>query len=229
MAALGLASGVHCAGMCGGIVTAFSVVHRDERARAGVSPRLLVFNGGRISSYALGGALAGTIGSLGWYASGAQAGLSVLASVVLVLVGMHVAGLRGPMRFLESLGVPLWRRIQPIAVSLTKKRGIVPAYAAGLAWGWLPCGMTYSMLMLAATTASAASGAAVMVAFGAGTLPSMVTATIAFERVTGALSKRATFRNLAGALLLAFGLWTVGSGVYHGLVHGGHDHHMAAA
>ena len=69
------------------------------------------------------------------------------------------------------------------------------------------------MLMLAGMTASAPSGAAVMAAFGVGTLPSMVTATVAFERVAGALTTRVTVRVLAGALLLAFGLWTAGSGV----------------
>jgi hypothetical protein len=212
MAALGLASGVHCAGMCGGIVTAFSVVHRDERARAGVSPRLLVFNGGRISSYALGGALAGTIGSLGWYASGAQAGLSVLASVVLVLVGMHVAGLRGPMRFLESLGVPLWRRIQPIAVSLTKKRGIVPAYAAGLAWGWLPCGLVYGALTAAAFAGSPAKGAAAMLAFGLGTLPWLLAAGVAAARLRIWMVRKPVRLGVGGAVL-GFGVW--------GLAHAG--------
>jgi sulfite exporter TauE/SafE len=71
--------------------------------------------------------------------------------------------------------------------------------------------MTYSMLLLAATTASVPMGAAVMLAFGLGTLPSMVTATIAFERMAKLLSSKATLRNVAGALLLAFGLYTAGS------------------
>src|SRR6185369_14838304 len=87
MAALGLASGVHCAGMCGGIVTAFSLSkadrNREQQSWNPVALRLLVFNAGRISSYALGGAIAAGIGSLGWYASGGQAALSFVASVAL--------------------------------------------------------------------------------------------------------------------------------------------------
>jgi sulfite exporter TauE/SafE len=75
--------------------------------------------------------------------------------------------------------------------------------------------MTYSMLLLAATTASAATGSGVMLAFGLGTLPSMVTATVAFERMARTLSARATLRNVAGALLLGFGLWTAGNALYH--------------
>jgi sulfite exporter TauE/SafE len=88
--------------------------------------------------------------------------------------------------------------------------------------------MTYSMLLLAATTASAGNGAAVMAAFGAGTLPSMITATVAFERVARALSARATLRNLAGGLLLVFGLWTAGMALYHGALHATHQHQAPA-
>ena len=88
MVALGLASGVHCAGMCGGIVTAFSVKNRGQSP---ISARLIVFNAGRISSYAIAGALAGT---LGWYAGGPQTALLVLANFVLVFVGLHLAGVR---------------------------------------------------------------------------------------------------------------------------------------
>jgi sulfite exporter TauE/SafE len=85
------------------------------------------------------------------------------------------------------------------------------------------------MLLLAATTASAADGALVMAAFGVGTLPAMVSATVAFERAARLLANRATLRNVAGALLLAFGAWTAGSALYHLLAHGtrgagsGHD------
>jgi len=99
------------------------------------------------------------------------------------------------------------------------------ALGLGLAWGWLPCGMTYSMLLLAATTASAATGAAVMLAFGLGTLPSMVTATLAFDRIARGLSRRASLRAIAGALLLAFGLWTAGQALYGALGGGGHGGH----
>ena len=206
MAALGLASGVHCVGMCGGIATAFSLVHRKEnRGQSPISIRVLAFTGGRITSYALGGAIVGTIGSLGWYASGAQAGLSMLASVVLVLVGIHLAGLRGPMRFLENLGVPLWRRIQPFAARLTKKPGPAAAYAAGLAWGWLPCGLVYGALTAAAFAGSPAQGAAAMLAFGLGTLPWLLAAGVAAARLRAWMTK-APVRLGVGGGVLGFGV-----------------------
>jgi len=209
MAALGLASGVHCAGMCGGIVTAFSL---SNPSRAASFPRLVLFNAGRISSYALGGAIAGTIGALGWYAAGGQAALSVVASVVLGLVGMHLAGLRGPMRLLEGLGLPLWRRVQPIAARLTKRQGIAPAYAAGLAWGWLPCGLVYGALSAAAFAGSPEEGAAAMLAFGLGTAPWLLAAGAAAAKLR-AWMVRKPVRLTVGGTILGFGLW--------GLAHAG--------
>ena len=77
------------------------------------------------------------------------------------------------------------------------------------------------MLLLAATTASASTGALVMAAFGLGTLPAMVSTTVAFDRAARLLSTKATLRTVAGALLLAFGAWTAGNAVYHAVVHGG--------
>jgi sulfite exporter TauE/SafE len=78
------------------------------------------------------------------------------------------------------------------------------------------------MLLLAATTAAPASGALVMAAFGVGTLPAMVGATLAFERAARLLAHRASLRHVAGGLLLAFGAWTAGNAVYHGLAHATH-------
>ena len=213
MAALGLASGVHCAGMCGGIVSAFSLVHRDREHGANpISKRLLAFNAGRISSYALAGAVAGSIGALGWYATGGQAALSVAASVVLGLVGMHLAGLRGPMLLLERFGVPLWRRIQPVAVSFSRKKDIVSAYAAGLAWGWLPCGLVYGALSAAVFAGGPGEGAAAMLAFGLGTAPWLLAAGAAAARLRAWMARK-PMRLAVGGTVLGFGLW--------GLAHAG--------
>ena len=124
---------------------------------------------------------------------------------------------------LEAAGSGLWRRVMPWASGRARTRNTLRgATALGLAWGWLPCGLSYSMLLLAATTADAAMGALVMAAFGLGTLPAMVTATVAFDRAARALSRKATLRTAAGALLLVFGAWTAGNAAYHAVAHGGH-------
>jgi sulfite exporter TauE/SafE len=118
--------------------------------------------------------------------------------------------------------------VLPTMTRGARRDGLAGAITLGLAWGWLPCGLSYSMLLLAATTASPAGGALVMAAFGVGTLPAMVGATLAFERAARLLARRASLRRVAGGLLLAFGAWTAGSAVYHGLAHAGHAGGAAA-
>jgi sulfite exporter TauE/SafE len=202
MLALGAGSGVHCVGMCGGIVSAFSVV--EFRSRSSVFPRQVLFNAGRISSYALAGAVAGTLGTAA-RALPLQHALHLLANVALVLVGLHLAGI-GPLRHAERLAAPLWRRLQPLAARVSSRGN---PYLAGLVWGWLPCGMVYGALAVSAVSGSTWGGAAAMAAFGLGTLPWLLAAGAAAARLRGWMARPAV-RYAAGGGLVAFGL--------HGLI-----------
>jgi len=209
----GIAGSGHCIGMCGGIAGALAM----RRPQATFGTKLgyaFAYNLSRIISYAIAGALAGLLGRTLLSAVDVKPlsiTFRVVAGAIMIAAAAQLMSGRRLLAPLESAGSGLWRRIAPWAGRRGQSSGIGGAIGLGLAWGWLPCGMTYSMLLLAATTASVPLGAAVMLAFGLGTLPSMVTATVAFERIARALSSRATLRNVAGALLLAFGLYTAGS------------------
>jgi hypothetical protein len=192
--------------MCGGIVTAFSA---RSVLPGPAFPVQLIFNLGRIASYSLAGAAAGTIGSAGGYAGiafPAQAILFVVANVVLVLVGLQLAGVRNPLQALERFGAPLWRRIQPLAARLMPSRSPVQAFAAGAAWGWLPCGLVYGALAAAVFAGSPARGALAMAAFGLGTLPWLLAAGLAAARLRAWMS-RPPVRLAAGSGVAAFGAW----------------------
>jgi sulfite exporter TauE/SafE len=215
MFAAGLASGVHCVAMCGGIVTAFDVrVALFDIGRVipikeeGAWRRRFAFNLGRISTYSAAGAVAGTLGAAA-YASGvlpAQETLQIATYLMLVVVGLYLAGAGRLLSRVEALGLPLWRRIQPIAARLLPARTQPQAYAAGLAWGWLPCAMVYAALAAATFSGGALRGALGMAAFGFGTLPFLLAA--------GWLGARLrTWAPAAGAVMLA-------SGTY-GLAHAG--------
>lgn len=202
MLAAGLASGVHCVAMCGGIVTAFDA-GRVIPIREKIDwARRIAFNLGRISTYAAAGAAAGTLGSAA-YAAGvlpAQEALQIATSVMLVLVGLHLAGAQRLLAGVEALGMPLWRRLQPSAARLLAARSLPRAYAAGLVWGGLPCAMVYAALATAAFAGSAARGALGMAAFGLGTLPFLLAA--------GWLAARLrAWRAFAGAAVLGFGVY----------------------
>jgi sulfite exporter TauE/SafE len=212
----GLAASGHCLGMCGGIAGALAM----RRPQADFGTKLgyaLAYNLSRITSYAIGGALAGLLGRTLLRAVDVKplsVAFRVVAGAIMIAAAVQLLSGWRPLQPIESAGSGLWRKIAPWAARQGRAGGLGGAIALGLAWGWLPCGMTYSMLLLAAATASVPLGAAVMLAFGLGTLPSMVTATVAFERIARTLSTRATLRNVAGALLLAFGLYTAGNALW---------------
>ena len=219
MLAAGLASGVHCVGMCGGIVAAFDLKRVIPIRETGAWRRRLAFNCGRISTYAAAGAAAGTLGAAA-YASGAlpaQETLQLATSAMLVLVGLYLVGANRLLAPLEALGMPLWRRLQPVAARLLPARTLPQAYAAGLAWGWLPCGMVYAALAAATFSGGAAGGAIAMAAFGLGTLPFLLAAGWFAARLRD-------WRKLAGTAVLAFGVFglanagALGEGIRRGLL-----------
>jgi len=228
----GLAASGHCAAMCGGIAGALAMRDREAGTGARVA-NVLAYNLSRVTSYAVAGAIAGMLGGALLRAVDVRA----LSVAIRVLSGLIMVAAAGRLLFgwrlldpLEAAGSRLWRRIAPMAGRQSGHGGLRAAIGFGLAWGWLPCGMTYSMLLLAATSASAPLGAAVMLAFGAGTLPSMTTAGLAFDRVARLLSTHLSLKRVAGLLLLLFGLWTGGYAI-HQLTSGpaAHAHHHAGA
>jgi sulfite exporter TauE/SafE len=231
----GLAGSGHCLAMCGGIAGALAMRGNAAGAATGLRPRLslaLAYNLSRVTSYALAGALAGLLGRTLLRA----VDVAPLSLALRIVAGAVMIAAAGRLLFgwrlldpLEAAGSRLWRRLMPWATGRQRARGgLGGAIALGLAWGWLPCGLTYSMLLLAATTASVATGALVMAAFGLGTLPAMVAATVAFDRAARALAGKATLRTVAGSLLLAFGAWTAGNAAYHAIAHAGHGAPAAA-
>lgn len=220
MLAAGLASGVHCVGMCGGIVAAFDARKVIPVVPAGRSrARRLAFNAGRITTYSAAGAVAGAIGAAA-YASGAlpaQSTLQVVASIVLVVIGLHLAGAGRLLAPVEALGAPLWRRLRPAAARLMQGHGPAASFAAGLVWGWLPCAMVYAALAAAAFSGGPAQGALSMAAFGLGTLPFLLAA--------GWLARRLRRWRLAiGGVVLGFGVYglahagALGEGIRQGLL-----------
>jgi hypothetical protein len=207
----GLASGVHCLAMCGGFAAAFGTRRVIPIRRAAPEPGMhLALHLGRLASYAAAGALAGLLGA-GAVAAGAapaRLALFVLANAMLVLVGLHLAGALAWLDRIESLGLPLWRVIRSLASRWFPPRSPAQAFVAGAAWGWLPCGLVYAALAVAAFAGSPARGAAAMLAFGAGTLPWLLAAGLAAARLR-ALATRRAVRIAAGAGVLGFGVFNL--------------------
>ena len=202
----GLLGGVHCAGMCGGIVAALS---GQVPAGARQWPLHLSYNLGRITSYAVAGAAADAIGSLGLLLDGmlpVQLALYVIANLLLIGLGLYLAGISSAVTRLEPIGMAAWRRLQPLTRRFLPASTVPRAFGLGLLWGWLPCGLVYSVLATALLSGDALTGAAIMFAFGLGTLPNLMAAGLLLRHFRS-LAAAKPVRVASGALVLGFGVY----------------------
>jgi len=216
---VGLLSGVHCLGMCGSIVGVFTAQVPREKSRW---PFHLAYSGGRIASYALAGALVGAVGQTGmlWRDEvPVQHLLFALSSTMLILLGLYLAGVWGAVRRLELLGSGLWRRLQPFTTRLLPVNTVPRALGLGALWGWLPCGLVYSVLITALASGSAARGALTMAAFGLGTLPNLLAIGLFWESLRGWVQSPPV-RRTAGLLVIGFGVYGLYKVGYTFYVHG---------
>lgn len=204
---VGLLGGVHCVGMCGGIVGAMSFGLPAERQW----PLLLAYNAGRIASYTLAGAL---MGALGFYFSSllpvqnAQRVLLLVAGLFMILLGLYLAGWWSLLARVERIGGVLWRRIEPLGRGLLPVRSVRQALLLGGLWGWLPCGLVYSALVWTVASGGLWQGGALMLAFGLGTLPNLLLMGVAAARLQRWV-RRPALRAAAGVLVMLFGAWQI--------------------
>lgn len=204
--ALGLLGGGHCIGMCGGLMGALTMaISPEQRARR--LTLLLSYNFGRIFSYACAGLL---LGLLGWAVaqSPAAAVLRIIAGVLLIIMGLYLAGWWSGLTRIESLGRVIWRHIQPLTRHFMPVTRPHQALVLGALWGWLPCGLVYSTLIWSSSQGSALISASLMLCFGLGTLPVLLATGLMAERITALLRRRA-IRIGAGLLVILFGIWTL--------------------
>lgn len=203
---LGLLGGGHCLGMCGGLMGALTLaIPPQQRARR--LRLLLAYNLGRILSYAAAGFL---LGLGGWAVANSPAAMAlrIIAALLLITMGLYLAGWWSGLTRIEALGSRLWRHIQPVASRLLPVSSPSRALLLGVLWGWLPCGLVYSTLLWSASQGDALDSAVLMFAFGLGTWPVLLATGLATERLTALLRQRSV-RIAGGLLVILFGLWTL--------------------
>ncbi len=213
---LGLLGGGHCIGMCGGLMGALSLaIPAGQTGRKAVY--LVLYNLGRILSYALAGFVFGLAGWAVDQSSGADI-LRLIAGLLLISMGLYLAGWWSGLLRLEQAGQLLWRYIQPVTKSFIPIRNTRHALLLGLLWGWLPCGLVYSTLIWSASQGDAGLSALLMLVFGLGTWPTLLASGFAAERLTAFLRSRKV-RSGAGLLIIIYGIWTLPGPHQHLLAH----------
>ena len=217
-AAMGLFGSGHCVAMCGGISCTLSagLPESVRRSPSRMLPYIIAYNIGRMTSYMVAGALFGGLGAGAGVVlppSWAEGfGLAISIAFVIAL-GLYLGDWWRGLAALERLGAKLWRRLEPLGrrfLPVSRRRG---AFAVGLLWGWLPCGLVYAALALALASGGAFEGASTMLAFGLGTLPALVM--LGFAGRWLAALRRPGARRAAGASLCVLGV-VVLLGAYSG-------------
>ncbi len=200
----GLVGSVHCVAMCGGIATGFAMPGSTPQTAWRIA---LTTNAGRLCGYMLAGAIAGGVGH-GLVALSQTPNLAValraIAGVVMIVVALRMLGQRLPNGF-GKIGEAVWRRLKPLQAPLLPADSMPKRFALGLLWGWLPCGLSTTLLAAAWMQASTLGGFALMAAFGLGTLPAMLPLSYSGARWLA----RPGQRRMAGFVLLLAGLVTV--------------------
>lgn len=206
---IGLLGGVHCLGMCGGLISAVGFTQQAGQRRF---PILLAYNLGRISSYALAGALAGGLGATVLSLSGlhqAQQFLYFFAALFMIALGLYLAGLWRGVAQIERLGKGFWQKIEPLSRRFIPVKTPWQALPFGMIWGWLPCGLVYSVLIWSLSAGSAVQGLLLMLAFGLGTLPNLLLMGTAANRLNY-FTRQPAVRLVAGLIVCAFGVLMLG-------------------
>lgn len=203
---LGFFGGTHCAGMCGGISSAFVLQLPPKLNRFGL---IMLLNSGRLSSYILIGALMGALSQLGsllHHTHTLQLLLLVAANLLLLLTGLYLAGFSSLSAKIETIGKPVWRRLNPFLNKLLPIKSVSGCLAVGVLWGWLPCGLVYNASLYALGSGSAIQGALYLAAFGLGTLPNLLAMGAFAAQLQGFLHRRSV-RLCAGLFVAAWAFY----------------------
>ena len=203
---LGFFGGGHCVGMCGGLSSAFALQLPPGLNRAGL---IVLLNLGRISSYVFIGLLVGAIGQIGisldqtrWL----QNGLYLSANLLLLFLGLYLAGISSLSTRIESIGRPVWKRLNPLLNRLLPIQSVPACFGVGMLWGWLPCGLVYSASLYALGSGNALEGGLYMLAFALGTLPNLLAMGLFAAQLKNFLQRK-TVRLAAGLLVAVWALW----------------------
>lgn len=211
---LGLLSGLHCVAMCGAIIGTLTLsLPREIRSqKKRLVPFVFAYNLGRVVSYITMGFIMGLlVGLLGTTHHPVIFGVSghdilqATSALIMLSTGLYIANWFPRFAVVERIGVPLWRRLEPLGRRLIPVRTRKQAFVFGVIWGWLPCGLVYNAVAVAATTGSGTRSALTMLAFGIGTLPTVMSTGI-FTAWMAHLASLNGLRRLAGLVIIAMAM-----------------------
>lgn len=221
---VGLNGSLHCVGMCGPIVGILGMNTEADTHRKRIGTAIF-YNLGRISTYVILGFVAMLLSIAMQDLKPLQIVIRYFSGVIMLFVALQLIGFPQYLAFIEK---PLNKLSRPIS-QLTRKffpiKSLKGAYVAGLAWGLLPCGMVYMAFAMSLGVENVLAAPLVMLFFGLGTLPMMLTLSVS-GNFFGSFFSSPKARKISGVLVLAMTIFYMGSMLMSDLgIGGGHDHH----
>lgn len=203
---IGLFSSLHCIGMCGSIIgtLTYSLSQELRNNKRILFSIILSYNLGRVASYAIAGALVGLL-SIPFSQGMAYRFLQLASAAIMAGAGLYIGGWFPRFAYIEKMGSRFWKLIEPFGRKMIPVKTRGQAMLFGMIWGWLPCGLIYTALALAATTGNIMHSSMTMLAFGLGTLPAVVGVGI-MTSLLAKLSKAQLFKQIVGVLFIIFAL-----------------------
>lgn len=206
---IGLLGAGHCLGMCGGVTGMLTSALGQQQKSTQRARLVLAYNLGRIGSYTLLGAIVGFTGSIAAKNIGLPiAGLRLVAAIFLIFLGLYIGQWLMWLSHVERLGKGLWQKLAPLNKRLIPVNSSAKALGLGALWGWLPCGLVYSTLTWSIASGSAVNGALIMLFFGLGTLPALLTMSLGILSLKNLL-KNFWFRQVTAVLLIIYGIYSL--------------------
>ena len=232
---LGLFSTLHCVAMCGGVISTMMLAGSDEKKTSNSNKFNISFayNLGRIVSYSMAGLISGFVGEKIINISSSinlHFILQLIATTVLIGIALNMLAILPFNKLLESLGMKLWKYLQPLGKYLLPINTLSRALFFGMLWGWLPCGMVYAALLLSLSVASPMESMLLMFVFGLGTFPGMVSAGY-FSGKLAELQTKKSLRVITAAILMLIAISLPLSSYYfskqhdHSAMEKQHHHH----
>lgn len=205
---IGLLGSGHCIVMCGGISTMLTSAIADETQ---VKKLQIVFayNFGRIFSYSLIGGIVAFTSSMASKSIGIPIYLfQITAGVFLILLGLYLGRWLMWLSHIEHTGKFIWRYIAPKTKKFIPITSTKSAFALGTLWGWLPCGLVYSTLTWALASANIINGTLIMLFFGLGTLPALLSISLGAVSIKPLLSND-LFRKSTAIMVILYGIYSI--------------------
>lgn len=207
---MGLASSLHCAGMCGAIGSAVLFIGSPGADAAARTRILALTQAGRVFAYATAGGILGLFGSslAGLFdQAAAYRVLQWAAAVTLGWIGLSTAGLVPAMLGFDRLAAPVGSALVGLA-GRHPGFGAGAPVATGILWGFMPCAMVYGALFTAMLTGTGTGGLSLMLGFGLGTVPAVMASALGLVALKD-LAGRPLASRLIGLAITAFAIASV--------------------